>query len=332
MTELKQMLKALTEAEGLGGLTNALDEAEKFLSKYTDVQRSKNNLLATFRGKNDYTILLDAHIDEIGMVVTFVKNGFVKVASVGGIDSRMLSAMRVKIHGKQTVRGVFCSVPPHLSKADSVLKIDEMYIDTGLGGKAEDLISVGDRVTFEQSFKELEGDLVTSKSLDNRAGCASLIRCAELLSGKELPCNVVILLSDMEEIGGMGAKTESFAISPDEAVVVDVSFGNAPNVEPEKTGTLGDGAMLGISPVLSKTVTDCLQAAALSNDVKYQFEVMGGKTSTNADNVAFNKCGVPTALLSIPLRNMHTPVEIIDVNDVESVARILAGYVLSKKF
>ncbi len=330
MSGLKQMLKELCEAHGLNGVFGALDVAERYLSKYATVRREGNNLIGEIKGKSGYTVMLDAHIDEIGMVVTSVNNGFLKVANVGGIDRRMLAGMKVTIHGKEKVRGVFCSTPPHLDKNDKVKDIEDMYIDTGLGDKASDLVSVGDRVTFEQSFESLLGTRVTAKSLDNRAGCASLIRCAEILQGKELPCNVQILLSDAEEIGGSGAKTKTFKNFPDEAVVVDVSFGNAPDIEPEKTGTLGDGAMLGISPLLSKSVTEALKEAAESGGFKYQYEVMGGKTGTNADHVALTRSGVPTGLLSIPLRNMHTPVEVVDIADIESVAKILAQYILSK--
>ncbi len=331
MHSLKQLLKELCEADGLNGVLDALDVAERHLKKYATVRREGNNLIGEIKGKGDHTVLLDAHIDQIGMVVTNVSNGFLRVANVGGIDRRMLAAMKVTVHGKEKVGGVFCSTPPHLDKEDNVKKIEDMYIDTGLGDKATDIISVGDRVTFEQSFACLLGDRVTARSLDNRAGCASLIRCAEILQGKELPCNVTILLSDAEEIGGSGAKVKAFSIFPDEAVAVDVSFGNAPDIPFEKTGKLGGGAMLGISPLLSKNVTDGLKNAADLKGIKYQFEVMGGKTATNADHIALTRSGVPTGLVSIPLRNMHTPVEVIDVNDVESVAKILAEYIISKK-
>ena len=332
MTDLTEILKELSEADGLSGVYDALEVAEKHLSKYAVTRREGNNLIGEIKGRSDYTVMLDAHIDEIGMVVTAISNGFLKVSNVGGIDRRMLAGMKVNVHGKEKVRGVFCSVPPHLDKDDKVLKIEDMHIDTGLGNKAADVISVGDRVTFEQSFERLLGNRVTAKSLDDRAGCVALIRCAEILSKeKELPCNVVFLLSDAEEIGGMGAKTKTFKVFPDEAVAVDVSFGNAPDIASEKTGNLGDGAMLGISPLLSKSVTDGLKTAAESKGIKFQYEVMGGKTGTNADHIALTRSGVKTGLLSIPLRNMHTPVEVVDTNDIESVAEILAEYIKLKE-
>ncbi len=331
MQKIKDILKDLSEADFIGSVGSAIDVAEGYLSKYCTVRRQGNNLIGEIKGKSDYTVLIDAHIDQIGMVVTAVNGGFLKVQAVGGIDSRMLFGMRVTVYGKEPIRGVFCSTPPHLGRSDSVLKIEDIYIDTGLGDKAAESVSVGDRVVFSTEFSELAGDKVTAKSLDDRAGCAALIKCAESLSGKQLPCNVVFLLSDAEEIGGMGAKTSSFNITPDVAIVVDVSFGNAPDLAPDKTGVLGQGAMIGISPILSSAVTEDLKSVANFHNIKHQFEVMGGKTSTNADKIVDTKCGIPTGLLSIPLRNMHSPAEIVDVNDIDSVARILAEFIIARE-
>lgn len=327
--ELDILLKELSEADGLGGLDGALKVAEKHLSQFATVIRKGNGLVGTM-GKGERHVLLDAHIDEIGMVVTSINDGFLKVAPAGGIDPRILPATRVKVNGKEAVYGTFCSIPPHLKKGeDDVKPTDEQYIDTMLGSKAEELILVGSRVTFSQEFKPLNGTLCTGKSLDNRAGVAALIRCAELIYKSEINCRVTILLSDMEELGLRGAKTESFDIDPDEAIVVDVSFGNSPDIAPQKTGVLGKGPMLGFSPVLSGSMAEALKVIAEEKGIPYQVEAIGGVTSTNADVIAVNRKGVKTELLSIPLRNMHTPVEIIDTLDVENTARLIAEYILS---
>ena len=291
------------------------------------VERFGTSLIATMGDESDEAVLLEAHIDEIGMLVTDIKDGFLSVAAAGGIDSRMLSGMRVKIHGKELLNGVFCSVPPHLRKGEAqVPSFDNLYIDTGLKEKAAELISVGDRVTFSTSFVQLQNTLVTSKALDNRAGVASLIRCAQILSTKKINKKVVLLFSDLEETGGSGAATAAYKIDAKTAVAVDVSFGNQPGVS-DKTGELGNGAMIGVSPILSQEVMNSLKAVAQKNGIKYQMEIMGGKTSTDADHIALTREGVKTGLLSVPLRNMHTPVEVVDIEDIESVADILAGFV-----
>lgn len=332
MEGIKQILKELCEADCIGGIGDALEVAKKHISSFAKIKSSGNSLVAEIKGKKDYTVMLDAHIDEIGMLVTNIDdNGFVSVAAAGGIDSRMLMAMKVNIHAKSIVKGVFCSVPPHLRQNEiGVLKLDELYIDTGLGKAAKHIISVGDRVTFEQSFAELGENYVTAKALDNRSGVAALIRCAQLLQNKELNCNVILLFSDMEEIGGSGVKTESFTLNSQCAVSVDVSFGNQQGVSNDECGILGKGAMIGISPILSKDITEQLKKAANLIGTNYQTEVMGGKTATNADHITVTKSGIPCGLLSIPLRNMHTPAEVVCIDDIESTALILAEFIKIK--
>ena len=163
MQTVKSILKNLCEVDFIGGVGSAIDVAESYLSKYCTVRRNGNNLIGEIKGKSDYTILFDAHLDQIGMVVTSVQGGFLKVATAGGIDSRMLAGMRVTVYGKEAVNGVFCSTPPHLSKSDAVQKTEDMFIDTGLGDKANNIISVGDRVVFSADFSELAGNKVTGK-------------------------------------------------------------------------------------------------------------------------------------------------------------------------
>ncbi len=326
--DIKENLKKLCEADNLCGIDGALAVAEEFLKPFAKVECHNGGLIAFLGDPKGTTVLLEAHIDEIGMLVTDIKDGFLAVAPAGGIDPRMLPGMRVKIHGKSVVGGVFCSTPPHLLKnGGETPTFDNLYIDTGLGDKAKENIRLGDRVTFCTGFAELNGTLVTSKALDDRAGVAAVLYAAEKISREGTNKNVVVLLSDGEETGGKGAKTSAFVIDPQYAVAVDVSFGGQPGVEKSESGKLGDGAMIGISPLLSKEVGDILTSVAEKNNYKYQLEVMGGKTSTDADHIALTRKGVKTGLLSIPLRNMHTPVEVVDLEDIKSVSDILAGFV-----
>ncbi len=321
--ELIESLKRLCEAEGT---LAALDAAEDILKDFCSVKRHNTSLLATFGDPNADTVLLEAHIDEIGLIVTDIKDGFLKVSPIGGVDARMLPGMRVKIHGSKTVLGLACSTPPHLKKdGDETPSFDNVYIDTGLGAKANEIIREGDRISFIGHFTELMNSRVTSKSLDDRAGVVAVLLAAENLSKQNLNKKITILLSDQEETGGAGAKTATFDIDPLYAVAVDVSFGNQPNVS--ECGVLGDGAMIGISPFLSHEVTETLKNVAKSNGIKYQLEVMSGRTSTDADHIALSKSGVKTGLLSIPLRNMHTPTEVVDINDIQSVAEIMTAFV-----
>lgn len=325
------MLKELSGAAGMGGMDSVVDIISSKMEKISEVERLGGSLVATIKGKSDYTVLFDAHIDEIGFVVTSVSaRGFVKAAKAGGIDIRVLPAAEVIVHGTEDVPGVFATLPPHLKKGEDALpELADMVIDTGRED-AKKLIKPGDRITFRRSARELLNGAVTGKSLDDRAGVVSLILAAQTLAKKKPPVTVKFLFSDEEELGCLGAQTAAFALEPDEAVAVDVSFGDGPDIPPDKCGKLWGGPMIGISPVLSEGVTTGLQKTAADNKIKIQSEAMGGKTSTNADVIALSRSGIPCGLVSIPLRNMHTAAEVVSMNDIKNVASLLAEYVLSK--
>lgn len=277
-------------------------------------------------------ILVDAHIDQISMVVTAVdESGFVHIAPCGGVDCRVLPGATVKIHGKEEITGIVCTTPPHLATMEKkdFEKTENLLIDTGLFGKeACELISVGDYVSFDVEPKKLLGNKVTAPALDNRAGVAALIRCAQLLEGEQLDCQVTFLFSSQEEVHALGAKTAAFAIEPTEAISVDVSFAQQPNVAEEKSGKLSHGPMIGIAPSLSRNISNALIHLAEQHKIPHQLEVMSGSTGTTSDAITSTKGGIAGGLLSIPLRYMHTPVELIDVTDVENTAKLLALYIL----
>ncbi|MBE6728628.1 MAG: M42 family metallopeptidase [Ruminococcaceae bacterium] len=329
--ELKSLLKELTDSVYIG----SIDSARKTIGRYLDFCKTEkigaNSFCATLSGKTDKTLIIDAHIDEVGMVVTNVSdNGFVTVSNVGGIDLRQLPTKEVIIHGKKDVTGVFISTPPHLAKdgRSCTEEIGKIKIDTA-NKNAKNIINVGNFVTYKNSFLSLGENKICAKALDNRAGCAVLVLTANLLRDRELPFNVKFLFSDSEELGLRGAKTAVFDADADAAIVIDVSFGNAPDVPSDKSGKLGKGSMIGISPVLNKAITEKLISTAESNKIDYQKEVMGSSTGTNADVISVTKCGVPTALVSIPLRNMHTDSEVINIRDIENTVQLLYKFIIS---
>ena len=329
--ELKELLIKLADADGVTGLDGALDVAEKELSSIGKVSRDNmGGLAAEIKGKRDYTILLDAHIDEIGMMVTAIDDGFIRVAKCGGIDVRTLVSQEVIIHGKENIFGVFCSIPPHLKNENNSLPdIDEMGIDIGLSkDETEKIISIGDRVSFRQKAVSLINDRITGKSLDNRAGCAAVIEAAKLLCADgEPPCNIIVSLSAQEELGLRGARTATYNYFPNEAIVVDVSFGAFQGIPNQKTGKLSKGPMICISPITDRFMTNNLIDICEKENIPYQREVCGSSTGTNADIISVTKSGVRTALVSVPLLNMHTAAETISMYDVENTAKLIADYV-----
>ena len=332
MIDLKNKLFALSTADGIGNIADASNLAFDMLSKYCTCEKTDNlTVIGFLKGESDYTLMLDAHIDQIGMVVTDVDdNGFLTVKNAGGIDIRSLPSRRVTVHGKEKITAVFCSTPPHLASGEKTYdNITDIKLDTALGKKAKDIVSIGDYVTFSNTPKELINDRVCGRSFDDRAAVACLIAVAEFLSSKKLPINVAFVLSDGEELGLRGIRTASFKVNPDEAVAVDVSFGDGIGISSEECSPLGSGAMIGVSPTLDSKISKKLVSLCENKNIPYTSEVMGSKTGTNADMISVNREGVITGLVSIPLRNMHTDVEIADLKDLKAVCDLLCEYVLS---
>ncbi len=329
---IKDLLFKLSSLDAVGNVTAASDFAYGILSKYTTAEKAQGlTVIGFLDGKSDYTLMLDAHIDQIAMVVTDVsENGFLTVSNAGGIDLRSLPAREVLVHGKCDIPAVFCSTPPHLAKGDTEYDdISKIKLDTALGEKAKDIISVGDIVTFNSKPFEMQNGLVCGKSFDDRAGVACLLMLAERLSGKKLPINVAFVLSDGEELGMRGVRPAAFRVNPDEAIAVDVSFGDGVGICETECGKLENGGMIGISPSLSKEITNRLITIAKENEIAYQCEVMASKTGTNADMISVNREGVKACTLSIPLRNMHTDSEILSLSDLESVCDLIYEYIMA---
>ena len=308
---------------------------EKQIKAQADVSVSPlGNVYAHIKGAGHYTVLLDAHIDEIRMLVTRVdENGFVRVGPCGGSDRRVLPGCEVTVWGEKPLYGVFCSTPPHLKKGqgDNVSELDDMGIDVGLDQQAaQAAIRPGDEVTFCPHDLALQHDRFATKTLDNRAGAAILLRLAELIqkADKPLPVSVVLQFSQLEETSrsAAGGVTGAVHWAPQEAIVLDASFADYPCAHYSTFGHMGGGVMIGFSALLSTAICNRLRNLAKQRALPFTEEVMGGRTGTNADHLVAAGEGVPTGLLSYPIRNMHTPVEIVDPNDLETVAQLLFAY------
>lgn len=323
---LTKLITDLASAEGIGHIETAKEVAKSYLSKFAKITDTENYLLAEI-GEGETEIMLEAHLDEVGMIVTEITDdGFLTVTNVGSIDTRFLPSMPVKIYGKEVIKGVFTSVPPHLKKGDSVPDFDVCQIDTGRKDIGE-IISLGDYVLFDAEPLALLCDRITSKALDNRVGVAAVIAAGEKIAEAKLPFKVSLLFPTGEELGLRGARVGAFNCTAEKCISVDVSFGDCPDVSPLKTAKLGSGAMIGVSPILNRDIFKRLEALAKENEIPYTLEVMGGTTSTDADVISLTKSGIPCGLVSIPLRNMHTPCEVVDVKDVRAVSDLLVAFV-----
>ena len=334
--EVSALLEKLCAAKGVSGAENeAAAVAAELLCRHMPAKIDVLGSVTGTTGNGDTHILLDAHLDQIGLVVTSVdENGFLKVTKCGGADIRVLAAAEVTVHGKEKIFGVITSTPPHLSTPDDSGKakgFDDIAVDIGMSREeAVKCVSAGDRITFNGEYKHLLGSRVCSPSIDDRAGVAAILRALELIEGENLNCRVSVLFSVQEETGGSGAQAGAFAADADEAIAVDVSFASAPSVSSEKYAALGGGAMIGYAPSLDYAMSKKLAEIAEKNDIPNQSEVMGGKTGTNCDQIQIAGRGVKTALISVPLRNMHTAAEVCDLADIESTARLIAAYITER--
>lgn len=276
-------------------------------------------------------ILLEAHLDQIGMAVVGIEDGgFLRVTACGGMDRRVLCAQEVTIHGTEPLYGVIEAPAPHLTAdgRDKAIPESAILVDTGLPkGEAERQIPIGSRVTFRTAPAMLGAYRVTAPALDNRAGVCALLRCMELLQG-QAHAPVTVLFAVQEETGHAGAMAAGFAAQPDRALVVDVSFAKAPGIPASQAqGKLGGGTMVGFAPGLDHGMSETLCALAEREGIAHTREIMGGHSGTDADSLQAAGRGVPCGLLSIPLRNMHTAAETADLRDIEATAQLLAAYV-----
>lgn len=333
--DLHEILKALSYADGVSGCeANAASAASDILKKYcknvyTDASGS---VIGTYGDYSDDMphVLLDAHLDQVGFIVTAItEEGFLKVGNVGGLDMRIMPAQNVLVHGRETVCGVVSSVPPHLSgNEQKVSDITELLIDTGYSREElSEIVSPGDRITFDTPFMKLHGDRIAAHSMDDRCGIAAILYALSLLEGKEIPCRLSVLFSVREETNEGGAEMAGFSLNPDVSIAVDVTFAKAHNDDPVKCGKMGAGPMIGISPTLSGELSQSLINTAKQNDIPYQTEIMNGTTGTNADRLSVVRGGSKACTVSIPLRYMHTPSEVISEKDVEDTGRLLAMWI-----
>ena len=275
-------------------------------------------------------IMLAAHMDEIGLMVREIEDGFIYLHRISGIDPRVMLAQPVLVHGKRVLPGIVATVPPHmLTAADrkQYPPIDALVVDVGLpADQVAELVQLGDLVTMEGPMIELKGRLVASKAMDDRACIAVITVCLHMLRDMHHSWDVYAAATVQEEVGLRGAATAANYIEPDCAIALDVGFAEQPGVSPPGS-KLGSGPEVGIGANFHPKMVQRLQDVADYYDISWQPDIMPARTGTDAWAIQVARAGVPTALLSIPLRNMHSPVETLDLKDIERCGRLLAHFI-----
>lgn len=276
-------------------------------------------------------IMLAAHMDEIALMVRDVVDGFILVQRVAGMDNRVMLAQPVLVHGREALPGLVAAAPPHfLSEADRKRypSYDELVIDVGL--PAEDvarLVRIGDLITPDVPMVELQGQRLAAKAFDDRASLAAVTMALHLLQNMHHTWDVYATATVQEENGLLGAATAAYHIAPDIAIALDVTFAPQPGVESDVSCEMGGGPALGLGPNFHMKLYDKIKATAARFEIKLQEDIIPGSSGTDAWAIQVARTGVPSALLSIPLRSMHSPVETLDLRDVEREARLLAHFI-----
>ena len=340
--ELADTLSMLCSLNGPAGFESPVAvRVKELLTPYMDEVGIDvmGNVIAVKRSgtQNAPKVLLDAHMDEIGLIITGVEEGFLRFSALGGLDARIMPAAEVEILSDPPHIGIICALPPHVLKAEDKnkqIKFEDMYIDVGMSQEqAAKAIPLGTPGVMSCSPRRCGADLICAKALDDRAGVAAILKAVELLAETKPEADLYVMASAQEEVGIRGAGPGAFGISPDYCIVVDVDFAKTPDTKPhEASSALGGGVIISRGPNMNPELTDSITALAKEKGISSQITVTpGGNSGTNARAIQISREGVATAVLGIPLKYMHTSAEIASLRDIESAAMLICETVKSLK-
>ncbi|KYH31573.1 putative aminopeptidase YsdC [Clostridium tepidiprofundi DSM 19306] len=294
-------------------------------------QGNLNNVYAIKKGNGKESIMIMAHSDEVFLMVTEIcKNGFIKFDATG-IDPKTLISQEVCIHGRKKIDGIIGIKPPHIMNEDdrkSAVKIKDLMIDTGISEEnIKHIVSVGDFVTLKREFYELLNNNVTCKATDDRAGIVAMWSCAKELKNINNDLDVYFVASCQEEVGHRGAKMASYDLNPTLAIAIDVTFDGGKMGDEDRETKLGGGPVICIGPNIHPKFREKIMKIAEEYNIAYQIEVEPGSTGTDAWDIQISRKSVPTLLISIPQKYMHTSVEIVNMDDIKNTGRLIAKFI-----
>ena len=317
-----------------------------YAGQYADATYSDayGNCVAVLNKGGGPRLMLAGHADEIGMTVNFIDDdGYVYVRRLGGTNPAITKAQRVTIHSRKgPIKGVVGSVAPHLMRTETgapkVPKIHEVFIDIGVGSRkaAEKLIRVGDPITLNDQFELLRGDLAVARAFDNRVGTWAVAETLRLLqSGKaKLNAEVCAVANTMEEVGLFGARQIAYSLHPDIALVMDVTHAtDYPTVDKRQHGDIkvGQGPTVTHGNCNHPEVIKRVEQVAKRLKINLQHEAISSTSGTDTDAVFWTRGGIPSGLISLPNRYMHSPVEVVSLKDLEQIPQLMAGFAKSLK-
>ncbi len=336
MTEISTLLKSLLSTAGISGHESPVaDLIHAYWKPLADeIHRSRlGSIHALRRGTASEPrprLLLSAHMDAVGMMVAGIEDGFLRLTQIGGLDTRLLPGQQVTVHALQPLQGVIFARPPMLRPDDErkdAAGWDHLLVDVGLTPRqVSQRVRTGDLVSFANEPLELGEGFISGHSLDNRASIAALTLVLEAMQAKRHAWDAWFAATVQEEVGYAGARTSAFALCPDLAIVVDVTYGKEAGASGWEYFPLGGGPTLGIGPHIHPFLLKRLRSLADELEIPYSIEPMPQSSLTETDAIQLSRAGVPTAVVSIPLRYMHSPVEVAALTDIQRAARLLTEF------
>ncbi|MCD6083787.1 M42 family metallopeptidase [Candidatus Aerophobetes bacterium] len=339
--EAIQFLKSLVEAPSPSGFEQPVQRIIRERMKgYADEVKTDvhGNVIGIKNPEGKPRVMLAGHCDEIGFMVKYVdKNGFIFFTPIGGIDAHIVPGQRVHIHTKRgPVLGVVGKKPIHVMEQEErrkVVKIHEQWIDIGVRDKkeAEKMVSIGDPITFSTKLERLQGELAASRGLDDKAGSFVICEVLRSLAGKSFKAAVFATSTVQEEIGLRGARTAAYGINPDIGIAIDVGVAtDFPGMDKRREGEInvGKGPVISRGANINPKVGELLIQTAQQENIPYQLSGESRATPTDANVIQLSRAGVATGLVSIPLRYLHTPVEVFSLKDLENTVKLLTFFIL----
>jgi endoglucanase len=336
--ETAALLRELTEARGPSGYEGEVRKLihARFAEHAHDVRVDPlGNCIARVPGTGGVpsggerpVLMLTAHMDEVALMVTQLEKGFLRVTQVGGFDPRVLLGQEVIVHGTRELPGLVVSIPPHFTdpaEREKPVPLEKLFIDVALEPEeAASAVRVGDLVTLRARWTELSGGCVACKSMDDRAGMAAIILCLEELSRRTHAWDVLAVATVQEEVGCRGAVTGTYGAAPAAAIALDATFAIQPGLLPVDAVKMDGGPSIALGPNFHPRLSDRLVEAAKAIELPYQLEPIPAQSGTDAWPIQVSRAGVPCALVGIPVKFMHSPVETVCLRDVERAGRLLA--------
>ena len=338
---LKEMIYSLCSTMSVSGFENRADAYLESIAKdgfdAFECDRVGNHLFVKKCGREGAPkILIDAHFDEIGFIVSDIcEGGFLRICSMGGTDPAILQAGEVIIYGKEKIRGIITSIPPHLraDKEDKSLpEIKDLFVDTGYTKETlEKIVKIGDPIGFAEGYCELLGDRIAGRSFDDKACGAAALWAIKNTPAEKLAGDVYVLLSSYEETSRLGGvSAAAFGLLPDYAMVTDVNLARVPDTKKSETVEIGKGVSIAISAATCVPLSRATEQLCIDRKIAHSMVAAPESTGTNSPSVNFTADGIPTVDIGLPLINMHTYSEIISLDDVEALCTLISEFACDK--